>query len=341
MADKHYRALVCTHWGHWNELELQALQRPVLAPGQVRIRVRHAGIGFALSLFVAGTYQRRPPLPFTPGTEVAGEIMEVAPDVRQLRPDLRTGQRVIAALDWGALAQEAVALAHTVYALPDAVPLCAAAALPITYATSWSALQWAARLQAGESVLVHGASGGLGMAAVQIASHLGAQVIATASTEEKRSAALAHGAAHALPSDAVALPTAVKALCPAGGAQVVFDPVGGDLADASLRCMAPGGRLLAMGFASGRIPQFPANLLLVKNLGVLGFNYGRYIGWGLTDERAVHAPAVQALVGQITQAVASGAIAAPRTMHFPLPQWQQALDTTMSRRAVGKVILDF
>lgn len=333
----HYQALVCTHWGHWSELVLQTLQRPALLPGQVRIRVRHAGIGFALSLFVAGTYQRRPPLPFTPGTEVAGEILEAAPDIAHLRP----GQRVIAALDWGALAKEAVASAHTVYALPDAVPLAVAAALPITYATAWSALQWAGRLRPGDNLLVHGASGGLGMAAVQIASHLGARVIATASTGEKRLAALAHGAAHALPSDPALLAQAVKDLCPAGGVQLVFDPVGGDLFDASLRCAAPDARLLVIGFASGRIPQIPANLLLVKNLAVRGFNYGRYIGWGLTDERAEHAGAVQDMVGQITSAVASGAIAPPRTQHFALAQWLQAINTTMSRRAVGKVILDF
>jgi len=331
----HYQALVCTHWGHWRDLQLQSLPRAPLQRGQVRLRVHHAGIGFALKLFVAGTYQRKPPLPFTPGTEAAGEVLETAPDVTHLRP----GQRVIAALDWGALAQEAVTTAHTVYPLPDDVPLPAAAALPITYATAWAALMWKAHIQAGEWVLVHGASGGLGMAAVQIARHLGAQVIATASTETKRANAIAHGATHALNNDASQLAAAVKALCPKG-VNIVFDPVGGDLFDASLRCTAPDARLLAIGFASGRTPQIPANLLLVKDLSVVGFNYGRLIGWGLTDERARYAPAVQKLLAQIMHAVGSDAIAVPRTQHFPLAQWQQAIETTMSRQAIGKVILD-
>ncbi len=165
-------------------------------------------------------------------------------------------------------------------------------------------------------------------------------MIATASTEAKREAALRNGAAHALPSDAATLAAAVKALCPAGGADVVFDPVGGDLFDASLRCAAPGARLLSIGYASGRIPEVPANLLLVKNLTLIGFNYGYYIGWGLTDERRRFAQRVQAMVAEIMQAAASGKLAPPVLQHFPLSDWLSAVDTTMSRRAIGKVMLD-
>ena len=159
-------------------------------------------------------------------------------------------------------------------------------------------------------------------------------------TDAKREAALANGAAHALPADAATLAASVKALCPAGGADVVFDPVGGDLFDASLRCAAPGARLLSIGYASGRIPAVPANLLLVKNLSMIGFNYGYYIGWGLTDERRRFAPRVQQVVEQIMQAVASGKLAPPLLQHFPLRDWLAAVDTTMSRRAIGKVMLD-
>ncbi|MDK3022304.1 NADPH:quinone oxidoreductase family protein [Cupriavidus taiwanensis] len=331
-----YLGLVCSRWCHWSELELQRIARKPLAAGQVRIRVRHAGVGFALSLFVSGKYQRKPPLPFTPGTEVAGEIIEVAPDVTHLRP----GQRVAAALDWGGIAEEAVATAETVYPVPDGLALAHAAALPITYGTVWAALAWRAALQPGETMLVHGASGALGTAAVQVGSLMGARVIATASTAAKREAALRNGAAHALEPDPAALAAAVKALCPAGGADVVFDPVGGDLFDASLRCAAPGARLLSIGYASGRIPSVPANLLLVKNLTLVGFNYGYYIGWGLTDERRRFAPQVQAMVGEIMQAAASGTLAPPVLQHFALADWLAAVDTTMSRRAIGKVMLD-
>lgn len=335
-ATAEYTGLVCQQFGHWSELQLLRLPRPPLAPGQVRLRVRHAGVGFAVSLFVSGKYQRRPPLPFTPGTEVAGEVLEVAPDVMHLAP----GQRVVAALDWGGFAEEAVITADTVYPLPDGIPLAKAVALPVTYGTTWAALEWRAALRPGETLLVHGASGSLGMAAVQIGRHMGARVIATASTAAKREAALANGAHHALDAAAGTLAAEVKALCPGGGVDVVFDPVGGALFDASLRCTAPEGRLLSIGYASGQIPSVPANLLLVKNLSLIGFNYGTYIGWGLTDERRRYAAPVQAMLARLLAAVASGAMPLPMTQHFPLTDWHAALDTTLSRRAIGKVILD-
>lgn len=331
-----YEGLVCEQWGDWKDLKLQRLARRPLLPGQVRLAVHHAGIGFALKLFVAGQYQRKPPLPFTPGTEAAGVVLEVGDGVTHLTP----GQRVAAALDWGAFAQEAVAAVDTVYPVPDALPLGQAVALPITYGTTWSALQWRGRLQPGEVLLVHGASGALGMAAVQIGRFMGATVIATASTEVKRTAALANGAHHALSADAPALAPSVKDLTGGRGVDVVFDPVGGDLFDASLRCTAPDGRLLCIGFSSGRIAQVPANLLLIKNIAVIGFNYGLYIGWGLSDERRRHAPLVQPLIAKLFQTVASGHMPAPVTEHFPFADWKVAVDTTMSRRSIGKVILD-
>lgn len=230
-----YLGLLCSEFGHWSEGQLNRLPRQPLGAGQVRLRVRHAGVGFALSLFVSGRYQRKLPLPFTPGTEAAGEVLEVAPDVTRLMP----GQRVMAVLDWGAFGEEVVIDAATVYPLPDTVPLAKAAALPASYGTTWAALEWRAELQPGQTLLVHGASGSLGMAAVQIGRYMGARVIATASTAAKREAALANGAHHALAADPNTLAAEVKALCPRGGVDVVFDPVGGALFDASLRCAAP------------------------------------------------------------------------------------------------------
>lgn len=331
-----YEGLVCEQWGDWRDLTMQRLSRQPLRPGQVRLAVHHAGVGFALKLFVAGQYQRKPPLPFTPGTEAAGVVLEVGEGVTHLAP----GQRVAAALDWGAFAQEAVVAADTVYPVPEALPLSQAVALPITYGTAWSALQWRGRLQPGEVLLVHGAGGALGMAAVQIGRFMGATVIATASTEAKRAAAQANGAHHVVAADAEALASSVKDLTAGRGVDVVFDPVGGDLFDASLRCMAPDGRLLCIGFASGRIAQIPANILLVKNIAVIGFNYGLYIGWGLRDERRRHAPVVQPLIARLFQTVASGQMSAPVTEHFPFADWKCAVDITMSRRSIGKVILD-
>lgn len=330
-----FQALVCTRWGHWSELELKRLEPPVLQPGQARIQVCHAGVGFALSLFVAGKYQRKPPLPFVPGTEVAGYILEVAPDVN----DLHVGQRVVAALDWGGFAEQAIASAHTVYPVPDALDLKVAAALPISYATVWAALDWRARLRAGDVLLVHGAAGGIGMAAVQIGRLMGAKVVATASTEAKRQAALGMGAHHALSSAPESLPAAVKALYPEG-VDVVLDPVGGELLIASLRCVAPEARLLSIGFASGQIPSVAANILLVKNAALMGFNYGYYIGWGLTDERVRYAGQVKEMVARVLDAVAASAIRPPKMLHFPLSDWLSAIETAMSRREAGKVIID-
>lgn len=331
-----YEALVCERWGDWRELTVQHLERQSLQPGQVRMAVHHAGVGFALKLIVAGQYQRRPPLPFTPGTEASGVVLEVGAGVAHLMP----GQRVAAALDWGAFAREAVVSADTVYPVPDALSLGQAAALPITYGTAWSALEWRGKLHAGDVLLVHGAGGALGMAAVQIGRAMGATVIATASTEAKRAAALANGAHHVLPSDAQPLAASVKALTGGRGADVVFDPVSGDLFDASLRCTAAEGRMLCIGFAGGRISQIPANLLLVKNIAVIGFNYGLYIGWGLRDERRRYAPVLQALIAKLFHAAASGQMREPMTEHFPFADWKVAIDTTMSRRSIGKVILD-
>lgn len=321
-----FEGLVCTHWGHWSELEMQRIGRPALAAGQVRIRVHHAGVGFAVSLFVSGKYQRKPPLPFTPGTEVSGEILEVAPDVTRLH----VGQRVVAALDWGGFAEEAVATADTVYPVPDGLALRHAAALPITYGTVWSALEWRANLRAGDTLLVHGASGSLGMAAVQIGRLMGARVIATASTEAKRQAALQNGAAHAIPSDPAELAQAVKRLCP-GGVDVVFDPVGGALFDLSLRVTAWEGRIVVVGFASGEIPQIPANLLLVKNIAALGFFWGSY---------RKHDPGrLRESFEQLFTWLDEGRIRPYVAQVLPLAQGQDALALLKERRSTGKVVV--
>jgi len=331
-----YQALLCTHYGDWRELELTQLERLPLKPGEVRIRVRHAGVGFAVSLFVSGKYQRKPPLPFTPGTEAAGEILELAPDVTHLV----VGQRVMAALDWGAFGQEVVTPADTVYGLPDNIALSDAAALPITYGTVWSSLEWGAALKSGEILLVHGASGSLGMAAVQIGRLMGATVIATASSQAKRDAASRNGAHYALPSDATQLVEKIKTLCPQGGVDVVFDPVGGDLFDASVRCCAPLSRMLVIGYAGGRIPEIKTNLLLVKNISLIGFNYGLYIGWGRTDERKKFASQVRAMIQRLLLALSRHEMPLPLTQRFAFKEWENAIDTTLSRRAIGKVILD-
>ena len=306
---------------------------PPLARGTVRVRVAHASLSFALNLMVAGKHQHRVPPPFVPGRELTGVVTEVADDVR----DIRVGDRVVATVESGAFADEAVARTRTTYVVPPDVPLLSALPLPMSYGTAYGALVWRARLQPGETLLVHGAAGGTGLAAVQIGRQLGARVIATASTAEKRAFLIEQGAAAALPSDTFR--DTVKALTGGAGADVVYDPVGGAVFDESLRCTAPEGRILLIGFASGTVPQIPANRLLVKDVAVMGFYFGRYTGGGRRDESARHAPALQAMMATLFAWTRDKRIAPMVAQTFPLEEFREAMDLLMARKTPGKVAL--
>jgi len=327
------RALLCREWCEFKDLRIEEVPAPVLRPGCVRLRVAYAGLGFAVSLLVAGKYQRKPPLPFTPGTEVTGTVIEVAAGVTRVKP----GDRVLAVLDWGGFAEEAIATEETVYPLPAGMALDSSVHLAISYPTAYAALVWRARLQPGECLLVHGAAGGTGLAAVELGKLLEARVIACASSEEKRAAAKAHGADLVLP--AREFREAVKQFTGGRGADVVFDPVGGEVFDESLRCIAAEGRILPIGFASGRVPQIPANILLVKNISVLGLNYGSYIGWGLIDERRSHASKVQAMLAQLFDWTLAGKLQPTLSHCFELARYAEAMEVVLARGSSGKVAL--
>lgn len=326
------RALVCSEWCEFKDLKLLDVPEPPLTPAGVRIAVEYAGVGFAHSLLVAGKYQVRPPRPFVPGTELSGIVEEVADGVTHVRK----GDRVIAIVDWGAMAEKVVAPAATVYPLPPDASLANSLHLATSYSTACAALVWRARIQPGETLLVHGAGGALGLAAVELGRVLQARVLACASTEEKRAAAIAHGAESALP--ATGFRDQVKALTGGRGADVVFDPVGGDVFDESLRATAPEGRILPVGFASGRIPQIPANILLVKNISVLGLNFGTYIKDGPDGERERSAPKVQAMMRDLIAWMQAGQLA-PTMVAFDFPAYAQAMASILERRSVGKVVL--
>lgn len=327
------RALVCHRWGDVEDLRIEDVPVPELRPGCVRLQVAYAGLNFALSLFVAGKYQVKPPLPFVPGFDVTGTVTEVAAGITRIKP----GDRVIAILDWGGFAESAVVPEETVYPLPPELDLQRAVCLPTSYGTAYGALAWRARVRPGETLLVHGAAGAIGLAAVELGRQLGARVIACASTEEKRAVALARGAEVALPS--AGFREKVRALTDGRGVDLVFDPVGGDVFDQSLRTLALEGRILTMGFASGRIPQIPANILLVKNISVLGFNYGTYAGWGPRDERRIHAPRMQTMMSTLIDWMRSDRIQ-PRVSHcFELSQFAEAMRTVLQRKNAGKVAL--
>lgn len=327
------RALLCSRWCDFRDLDLVEVAEPVLMPGGVRIAVEYAGLGFAHSLVVAGRYQVKPPLPFVPGTEVAGTVLETGEGVDHVTP----GDRVLATVDWGGFAERVTAPAETVYRLPPTADLASSIHLATSHATAHAALTWRARLARGETLLVHGAGGALGLAAVELGCLLGARVIACASSAGKRAAALVHGAEAALPAGGFR--EAVKALTHGRGADVVFDPVGGDAFDESLRAVAPEGRILCVGFASGRIPSIPANIVLVKNLSVLGFYFGTYIKDGPDDERRRSAPAIQAMMKQLIDWTMEGRLKPRISGIYDLDRYAEAMESVLARRSIGKVVL--
>jgi len=329
------RALLCERWAHYSELKFTDVPRPVLRPGQVRIAVKYATLGFGQTLVVAGKYQRRPPLPFVPGTEVAGEVLEVANDVTSFKP----GDRVAAALDWGGYAEEAVATALTTWPVPDGIDLADAVNVPLSYGTSHAALHWRGRIRAGETLVVFGAAGGVGLAAVAAGKAAGARVIAVAGSKERVELAMRHGAAAGLVHGGDDLGRQLKEMCGGRGADIVFDPVGGALFDQALKCAAPEGRILVIGFASSTIPQVPANLLLVKNVDVIGFNLGLYIGWTPVDERARYAARMADMVRTLFAQVAAGELPQLYADQYPLADFVSAFDAIVARRSVGRVVL--
>lgn len=331
-----YRAVVCQQYGGFESLTLQQLARSPLKPHEVRIAVAYTGVSFAHSLVVAGLYQRKPPLPFTPGTEAAGTVIETGAEVTQVQ----VGDRVCAVLDWGGYAQEAVAHEAGVFRLPPELPLAPAITLPISYATAYGALLWRARLEAGHRVLIYGAAGGVGLAAAEIARAKGADVIAVVSGTEKLAALAERGFDKVINAKTTEVRQAVDRFTDKQGVTVVFDPIGGDVTGEALRCLADDGRLLSIGYASGTIAQIPANILLLKNISVMGFNWGQYVGWGKVDERVLYGPRVRAAIADLIGWWQAGLISP--TVHdiLPLGEFVQAMDIVKKRGSIGRIILD-
>jgi NADPH2:quinone reductase len=297
---------------------------PAPGPGEALLRVRACGVNFADTLMVAGTYQEKPPLPFAPGIEVCGVVEALGAGAE----GVSVGQRVAAICGHGGFAEYATAPAASCVAVPDAMPDADAAALQVAYGTSHLALEHRARMRPGERLLVLGAGGGVGLTAVEIGALMGAEVIAAARGAEKQAAARDKGAAHVIEADAEMLRDAVKAL---GGADVVYDPVGGDLWKAALRAANFEARLLPIGFASGEVPQIPANILLVKNLTVIGLYWGAYYR---------HAPDVMG--SSLRQLIAwweEGRIRPHVSNILPLAEAGAALDLLRERKAAGKVVI--
>lgn len=321
------KAIICKTFGKPEELVWEDVPSPAMGAGDVRVRVRACGINFADTLIIQGLYQVKPPLPFIPGMEIAGEVMEVGEKVRHLR----LGDRVMAITSIGGLAEEVVVPAGLVLPMPEKMTWADAAAFAIAYGTSHLALSHRANLRAGETLLVHGAAGGVGLTAVEIGKLMGATIIATASTAEKLEVARQHGADHLINYREENFIERVKAITGGKGADVIYDPVGGDVFDQSLRCIAWEGRLLVIGFASGRIPQAPANLALVKNCSIVGVYWGNY---SLKDP-ATLLHSLQTLLNWYSE----GQIKPHIAYQFPLAQTAEAMNVLLRREAVGKVVV--
>ncbi len=321
------RAVLCHRWGGPSDLTLSEVETPVPGPGEVLIAVRAAGLNFADTLMIAGKYQEKPPFPFAPGLEAAGVVESLGPGVEGPAP----GTRVLALCDRGAYAEHLVARAADVFAIPEAMDFVTAAGFPITYGTAHGALSWRADLQPGEALLVHGASGGAGLAALEVGKAMGATVIATARGAEKLAVARDHGADHLIDTGHEDIRERVKVLTDGRGADVVFDPVGGPVFEASLRSAAWGARLLVIGFAAGTVQQIPANILLVKNLSAVGLYWGGY-----------RRQAPEMLREQCTQLFAwfeAGRLKPHVSHRFELSHAAAALELLLSRKATGKVVL--
>jgi NADPH2:quinone reductase len=303
---------------------LNTVPVPVPNAGEVQIKIHTCGMNFADLLIIKGTYQEKPTLPVTLGMEVCGTVTAIGEGVA----DLRVGQRVASYCGFGGLADYACVPADVCVPVPDEMTDVDAAAFLIAYGTSHVALDYKAQMKPGARLLVLGASGGVGLTAVELGKVMGAEVIAVARGGDKLQVAKAAGADHLLDSDTCDLRADVKAL---GGADVVYDPVGGDLFMQALRACNPEARLLPLGFASGTVPQIPANLLLVKNLSVIGFYWGGY--------RRINPAVLTDSFRVLIDWYVAGRIK-PHVSHvLPLEDTSVALDLLRTRQATGKVVV--
>ncbi|MDD9876410.1 MAG: NADPH:quinone oxidoreductase family protein [Magnetovibrio sp.] len=321
------RAVVCHDWGSPEDLKVEEMPDPEMIEDGVRIAVKAAGVNFADTLMIKGEYQVRPPFPFSPGLEIAGEVLEVAPGVTRVKP----GDRVMAMVHYGGYATQAVAPAHDVHVIPDAMDEVTAAAFPVVYGTSHIGLKEKLKLQPGEVLLVNGAAGGVGLTAVELGKKLGATVIASAGGADKLAVAREYGADHLIDYRSEDIKNRVKELTDGRGADAVYDPVGGKAFDAALRATVQLGRMLVVGFASGGVPQVPANILLVKNITVIGYYWGAH--------RILDPDLISASFAELFEWYAAGDLKPHISHTFDLADVAEAMNTLKGRKSTGKVVL--
>jgi NADPH2:quinone reductase len=324
------RALVCKELGLPDKLSLeQDWPSPELGEHDVQIRVKAAGLNFPDVLIIQGKYQIQPELPFIPGGEAAGVVTAVGAKVSRVA----VGDEVLSMGAAGGFCEEMVTSEFAVFKKPRALSFEQAAGISITYFTSYYALKQRANLQAGETLLVLGAAGGVGTSAIEIGKLMGARVIAAASSDEKLDLCRQLGADEVINYSTESLKDRIKELTAGTGVDVVYDPVGGDLSEPALRGMAWNGRFLVIGFAAGPIPQIPLNLALLKGCSIVGVFWGRFSG----EEPEVNA----SNIAELWDLFNAGKLAPVVTETYPIERYEEAFNCMLERRARGKVILTF
>ena len=321
------RAILCKELGPANTLVIDDIPSPEPGKGQVKVRVKAAGLNFPDTLIIEGKYQIKPELPFSPGGEMAGEVLAVGEGVQRFKP----GQRVMGLTGYGAFAEEILVPENQLIPVPDGMNDHTAAAFSMVYGTSYHALKQRANIQPGETLLVLGASGGVGLAAVELGKAMGATVIACASSEEKLAVAKEAGADDLINYAEEDLKDALKQRYPKG-VDVIYDPVGDKFTEAAIRNMAWNGRLLIVGFAAGDIPKIPANLALLKGCSIVG------VFWGAFTQKEPQTN-IQNIM-ELMQLFNQGKINPRISQVFPFEDYEQALAALTSRTAKGKVVLD-
>ena len=321
------KAVLCTHFGTPDDLELADIPEPKPGLGEAVVDVKAAALNFFDLLIIAGKYQHKPPFPFSPAAEFAGIVESVGAGVRDFAP----GDRVIGWTDWGAAREKIAAGAAHLVKLPQNLDFERGAGLTVTYATTLYGLRERGELKAGETLVVLGASGGVGLAAIEIGKIMGARVIACASSDEKLAFAKAHGADETVNYASEDLRDALKRLGGARGIDVVYDPVGGRYAEPALRSLGWEGRYLVVGFAAGDIPKIPLNLVLLKSCDIRGVLWG---AWTMRDPKGQ-----AALMKEIAAWCAEGKLSAHVHAAYPLSKTAAALKAIAERKVMGKIVL--
>jgi NADPH2:quinone reductase len=321
------KAVVCKAWGLPDTLVVEELPDPVPGPGQVALAIHAAGVNFPDVLIIQGKYQFKPELPFTPGSELSGVVTAVGDGVT----GYQAGDRVIAFCSTGAFAQQIVVPQQALMPMPPGMDFDTAAAITLTYGTSHHAVVDRAQLKAGETMLVLGAAGGVGLAAIEIGKALGARVIAAASTDEKLAVCRAHGADATINYSSEDLREAIKAATDGKGPDVIYDPVGGIYAEPAFRSIGWRGRYLVVGFANGEIPKLPLNLTLLKGASLMGVFWGEFA----KREPKANMAAMRQLMGWLGE----GKIKPRISGRYTLAQAADALNDMAARKVTGKVVI--